>query len=134
VVAGRYSEGQKNWNRPLKIGKLNFGPGGPEYGNILVHFGQASALFGHYDVTAQMFRRYLQTEQRISNVPSTSRAVAAAELANVSVQQHKYSEAQPWFDNALAVFNSVPEEAPLMRSLVLSYLGDVVPCSYSPRR
>ncbi len=124
VVAGRYSEAQKDWNRALEIGKSNYGPDGREYDNILVHFGQANALNGNYDAAAQMFRRYLAIEDRLSDVPITSRAVAAAELAHVYVLQHKYPQAQCWFDDALGILKKNPEDAPLMRSMVLSYLGD----------
>jgi tetratricopeptide (TPR) repeat protein len=124
VVSGRYSEAQKEWSRALKIGQSNYGPDGREYDNILVHRGQAGTLYGDYELAEQMFRQYLQIEDRVSNERTVSHAVAAGELAHVYAQRHKFMEAQPWFDDALGVFNNNPEGAPLVHSMLLIYLGD----------
>lgn len=123
-VTGKYSEAAKQWTRAMKIGEMTFGAESPQYDNILVHLGQASALNGEYDIAAQMFRRYLDIEDRVSSTPTTSHAVAAGELAHVYVQLHKFPEARSWFDKAFLVFDSNPNEAPLVRSMVISYLGD----------
>jgi tetratricopeptide (TPR) repeat protein len=126
VVAGKYSEAQKNWNRALEIGKMNYGPESPQYDNILVHFGQGSALYGDYGVAEQMFRRYLAIEgnSRDGSPSTTAHAVAAGELAHVYTELHKYSEAQASFDDATRILNHNPDQAPLVRSMVLTYLGD----------
>jgi tetratricopeptide (TPR) repeat protein len=124
VVVGKYSEAQKAWTRALEIGSVNYGPDGPEYDNVLVHFGQGSALYGDFKVAEHMFRRYMEIEGRVSQAPSTAHAVVAGELARVYMLLHKYSEAQTWFDDATGILNNNPDEAPLVRSMVLSYLGD----------
>jgi tetratricopeptide (TPR) repeat protein len=124
MIKGRYSEAQKDWNRAIEIGRLNFGPDGPEYDSVFLHFGQASALSGDYDVAAQMLRLYLEIEDRVSSTWSTTQAIAAAELGHVYVHLHKLPEARPWFEKAAGVFQNVPDDSPLVRSLVLSYLGD----------
>jgi tetratricopeptide (TPR) repeat protein len=124
VVSGRYSEAQRVWSRALKIGELNYGPGGREYDNILVHRGQASALCGDYELAEEMFRQYLQIEGRVSNGRTVSYAVAAGELAHVYTQRHKFTEARPWFDGALGVFNNNQDSAPLVHSMLLNYFGD----------
>jgi tetratricopeptide (TPR) repeat protein len=124
TVIGKYSEAQRDWNRALEIGEANYGPDGPEYDSILVHSGQASALRGNYEAAAGMFRRYLDIDERISKIPTPSRAVAAAELAHAYAQLHKFSEARTWFDEAAGIFNSNPDGAPLIQSMLFSYLGD----------
>lgn len=35
VGAGRYSEANKDWNRALEVGEVNFGLDSPAYANIL---------------------------------------------------------------------------------------------------
>jgi hypothetical protein len=40
------------------------------------------------------------------------------------VQLHKFSEAKSWFEEAIGIFDKNPDDAPLVRSMVLSYLGD----------
>ncbi len=124
TVIGRYSEARRDWNRALEIGKSNYGPDGLQYANIFVHLGQASALNGDYDVALEMLRRYIEMERRGSSVATTERAVAAAELGHVYAQLHKFSQARPWFDDAIGIFNSNSGQAPLVHSMVLSYLGD----------
>jgi tetratricopeptide (TPR) repeat protein len=124
VVTGRYSEAQKDWNRALEIGKFNYGSNDSRYDNILIHFGQGAALFGDYQAAAQMFRRFLEIEDGLSNIRTTARAVAAGELAHVYLRLHKFSEARTWFDQAIGAFNSNPDEAPLVHSIILSYFGD----------
>jgi tetratricopeptide (TPR) repeat protein len=124
MVKGRYSEAQKDWNRALEIGKLNFGPNAPQYADIFLHFGQANVLYGDYNAAAQMFRRYLQIEGRVSNTPNSSQALAAAELGRVYVHLQKLSEARPWFEEAARAFENNPDDAPLVHSIVLCYLGD----------
>ena len=124
MVKGRYSEAQKDWNRALEIGKLNFGPNAPQYADIFLHLGQANVLSGDYEAAAEMFRRYLQIESRVSNTPTSSQAVAAAELGRVYLHLHKLSEARPWFEEAARAFETNPDDAPLVHSIVLCYLGD----------
>jgi len=124
MVKGRYSEAQKDWNRALEIGKLNFGPNAPQYADIFLHFGQANVLSGDYEAAAEMFRRYLQIESRVSNTPTSSQAMAAAELGRVYLHLHKLSEARPWFEEAARAFENNPDDAPLVHSIVLCYLGD----------
>jgi tetratricopeptide (TPR) repeat protein len=68
VALGRYSEAEKNWNRALEIGKINYGQDSPQYDAVLVHFGQASVLFGDYNTAERMFRRYLAIEESNSSV------------------------------------------------------------------
>jgi tetratricopeptide (TPR) repeat protein len=124
LVTGRYSEAKKDWNRALDIGKMSYGPDGPEYAAILVHLGQANALYGDYDAASQMFRRFFEIEDPVSTLPSTSRAMAAGELAHAYVQLRKFSDALPWFDQALSIFKGDQDRAPLVHSILLSYLGD----------
>ena len=124
LVTGRYSEAKKDWNRALDIGEMNYGPDSPEYAAVFVHLGQANALCGDYDAASQMYRRFFGIEDRVSTLPSTSRAMAAGELAHLYVQLHKFSEARPWFDQALSVFKGDPDQAPLAHSILLSYFGD----------
>jgi tetratricopeptide (TPR) repeat protein len=124
VVLGKYSEAQRDWNRALEIGKVNYGPDGQQYANILVHLGQASSLYGDYAAAARMFRRYLKIEDQAPGPPTISRAVAESELARVYTNLHQFSEARPWFDEALFAFRNNPDEAPLAYSMALSYLGD----------
>jgi tetratricopeptide (TPR) repeat protein len=124
MMAGRYSQAQRDWQRALEIGKHNFGPDSLEYDDILLHFGQGSAMFGDYTAAEKMLRSYLQIEAEISQVPSMSRAVAAAELARVYGKLHKYTEAENWFGIATVTLKRNPEQAPLGQALVASYLGD----------
>ncbi len=124
MVRGRYSEAQTNWNRALEIGRLRYGSDASRYDDVLLHSGQASALYGDYDAAVQAFRQYLEIEGRGSNRPNASSAVAAGELGHVYVQQHKLSEARPLFDQALGIFNQSLGQAPLAHSMVLCYLGD----------
>ncbi len=124
MVTGKYTEAQRNWNRALQIGQLNYGLDSPMYDTILMHSGQASALYGDYDTAAHKFRQFLAVEDRIASTPTPTRSAAAAELAHIYTRLHKFSEARPWFDQALVPFKTNPDEAPLVHSLVLSYLGD----------
>jgi tetratricopeptide (TPR) repeat protein len=124
LVAGRYSEAKKDWNRALDIGKMTYGPDSPEYAAVFVHLGQANALYGDYDAASQMFRRFFEIEDPVSTLPSTSWAMAAGELAHAYVQLRKFSEARPWFDQALSIFKGDQDRAPLVHSILLSYLGD----------
>lgn len=124
MVTGKYTEAQRNWNRALQIGQLNYGLDSPIYDTILMHSGQASALYGDYVSAAHMFRQFLAIEDRVASTPTPTRSAAAAELAHIYTQLHKFSDARPWFDQALVPFNTNPDEAPLVHSLVLSYLGD----------
>jgi len=124
MVAGKYSEARTDWQRALEIGKRNFGSESPEYDDILMHFGQGSAMFGDYAAAEEMLRRYLRIEARVSQIPSMSRAVAAAELARVYGKLHKYTDAETWFGIAIGTLKKNPEQTPLAQALVASYLGD----------
>lgn len=124
VIAGKYSEARKYWNRAIEIGKANYGPDRAEYDNVFVHLGQASVLFGDYDLAEQMLRRYLEIEDRVSKKPTVARAVAAAELGHLYAQLRKYTEAQRWFEEAAMVFDQHPGQAPLPQSMFQCYLGD----------
>ncbi len=124
MVTGRYTEAQRDWNRALQIGQLNYGLDSPIYDTVLMHSGQAHALYGDYNAAAEMFRQFLAIEDRVSVRPTPTRSAAAAELAHIYTQLHKFSDARPWFDQALVPFQNNPDEAPLVHSMVLSYLGD----------
>ena len=124
MVTGRYTEAQRDWNRALQIGQLNYGLDSPIYDTVLMHSGQAHALYGDYDTAAEMFRQFLTIEDRVSVRPTPTRSAAAAELAHIYTQLHKFSDARPWFDQALVPFQNNPDEAPLVHSMVLTYLGD----------
>ena len=124
MVAGRYSEAQKDWTRALEVGNKNYGPDSPKYDTILVHYGQGSVLRGDYRVAEQMFKRYLAIENYDQSETTTAHAVAAGELARVYTQLHRYPEAQNWFETSTRILNQQPEQAPLIRSMILSYWGD----------
>jgi len=124
VVAGKYSEAQKNWERALEIGKFNFGPDSPKYDGLLVHFGQGSSVYGDYKTAEQLFRRYLAIERKDAPETVQARTVAQAELGHVFAQLHRFSEAWPWFDQSLEAFKGHPQEAPLVHAMILNYLGD----------
>lgn len=123
-VAGRYSEAQKEWKRALAIGTSTYGTDEAKYGFILLHFGQASTLYGDYTTAEQMFLRYLKSQAQAPIAPTASGAAAAAELGHIYVQMRRVADARPWFDQAVEICKLVPEDAPLIRSMVLSYLGD----------
>ncbi len=124
VVAGRSSEAKREWKRALEVGEANYGPDAFQYDNVLLHFGQGSALLGDYDSAAEMLRRFLNIEEQYSKIPNTASAVAAGELAHIYTQLHKYSDARTWFQKATAILNGNREQAPLARSLVFFYRGD----------
>jgi tetratricopeptide (TPR) repeat protein len=123
MVFGRYSEAQKAWNRALEIGEMIYGPDGPQYDHVLVHFAQGSALFGDYASAEKMFRKYLAIEGD-NNSGTPEYAVVAGELARIDTQLHRYAEAQSWFAAATGIMDRNPESAPLVRSTILCYLGD----------
>jgi len=123
-VEGRYSEAVSDWKRALAIGAAAYGPDSRDYDSLLVHFGQASDLFGDYAGAVSLFRKYLNIESPASAGPANlSYAVAAGELAHVYTELHKYPEARHWFSESMNVFGSHPGE-PLVYSMILSYLGD----------
>lgn len=125
AVTGRYSEAQKNWNQALAIGTATYGADAPSYDNLLVHFGQASELYGDYRTAAQMFERYLNIEQKAPDATiGASRAVAAGELAHTYSLLHQFADARRWFNESLGIFQNEPGQAPLVYSMILSYLGD----------
>lgn len=124
MVAGKYSEAQKDWQRALDVGKRNFGPDSLEYDDILLHFGQGSAMFGDYSAAEEMLRHYLRIEARVSGIPTMSRAVAEAELARVYGNRHKYTDAETWFGTAIGTLKKNPGQTPLAQALVFTYLGD----------
>jgi tetratricopeptide (TPR) repeat protein len=124
VVARRYSEARKDWTHALEIGKLNYGPDSPRYAALLVHLGQASSIYGDYKTAEEMFQRFLTLASDNNRETQEARAVAQGELAHVYVELHRYSEARPLFDKSLAAFQNDPDGAPLVRSMILSYLGD----------
>ena len=103
---------------------MNYGPDQPEYNAILLHLGQAVALSGDYQTAVDMFRQYLGVQAGMPMLPTLSRAVALAELGRVYAQLHKFEEARSWFDQALWTLKGNPDGAPLIQSLVFSYLGD----------
>lgn len=124
-VTNRYSEAQREWKRALDVKDANYGSDSAIYDVLLLHYGQASAIYHDYDQAQQLFRRYIAIEDRNSAGPSISRAAAEAELGHVNVSLHKLAEAQQWFDQAMTIFNRAPDEAPLVFSMALSYGGDL---------
>jgi tetratricopeptide (TPR) repeat protein len=124
TVIGKFSEAQRDWKRAMEMGAATFGPDSGQYDNVLLHFGQAAALNGNYEDAAEAFRRYLDIERQVSNTPNTSAAVAKGELAHIYTQLHKFPEAQRWFDDAFGTLNVTVDRAPLVHSILLSYLGD----------
>jgi tetratricopeptide (TPR) repeat protein len=125
AVTSRYSEAMKKWNRALQVRSSNFGSGSIDFDILLLHSGQASAMFGDYRRAEELFRDYISIEERVSTQDTISRAVASAELGHVEVALHNWPEAQHWLDHAVAVFNRVPNQTPLFYSMVLSYHGDL---------
>ena len=122
TVIGKYSEGQRIWKQAIEIAKQNFGADDLKYDNVLLHFGQADSLIGDYAAAVELFRKYLDIEQRRQGKDNISITLAAGELGNVYTHLRKYPEAQVWFDQAFAGKNL--EEQPLIHSVLLSYLGD----------
>lgn len=125
LVIGRYSEANKNWNRALDIGRINFGTDSPKYADILLHIAQGNSISGDYKLAEQTLLHYLTIESPAISSTPVGLAVAQGELGHVCVQLRKFSEAQSWFDQALHVFETHPDAAPLARSMVLSYQGDL---------
>lgn len=125
VVIGRYSEAYKNWNRALAIGSINFGPDSPKYANLLVHIAQASSTSGDYRTAEEMLRRYLAAEEAGVSTTPMGVAIAQGELGHVCTGLHKFSEAQSWLDQSLSVFRKYPDAAPLVQSMILTYMGDL---------
>jgi len=124
TVIGQYSEAQKEWKHALDIRNATWGPDSREYAILLLHFGQASALYHDYPNAERMFRQYLDIEARESGGSLVSRAAAQAELGHVYVQTRNFPEAQHWFDEAMRIFHGAPDTAPLIYSMALCYVGD----------
>ncbi|HEX5230559.1 MAG TPA: tetratricopeptide repeat protein [Bryobacteraceae bacterium] len=125
LVTGHYSEAHKDWDRALDVGRINFGPESPKYASILVHIAQGSSILGDYKLAEQLLRQYLAVKARGVSATPLELAVAQGELGHVCVQLHRLPEAQSWLDESTKAFNSHPEAAPLERSMVLSYRGDL---------
>ncbi len=124
MVTGKYSDAQKHWTRALAIGKAVYGPDSPKYDDVFVHYGQGSALWGDYKTAEEMFKRYLSIEGDSILTTPTARAVAIGELARVYTQERRYDDAEQSFTTAIQLVNKKPDEAPLVRSMILSYFGD----------
>lgn len=124
-ATNRYSEAQRKWKQALDVRDANYGPDSATWDVLLLHFGQASAMYRDYANAQQMFLRYMGIEDRRSPVPSISRAAAAAELGHLNIALHKLPQAQHWLDQALTMFDRAPDEAPLVLSIALSYHGDL---------
>lgn len=123
-VTSRYSEARRQWDRALDVRDATYGQDSADYDILLLHSGQASAIYHDYDTARQLLLRYIAIEDRASRAPSGSRAAAEAELGHVDVALHLLPEAQYWFDQAVTVFKRAPDKAPLVFSMVLSYRGD----------
>ncbi|HTW66565.1 MAG TPA: tetratricopeptide repeat protein [Bryobacteraceae bacterium] len=124
VLLGRYTEAQHLWNQALQIGATYYRGDASQYDSILIHFGQASVRFGNYRTAQAMFERYLKIESQGSAPQSEEDAIVVGELAHLFTAEHKYSSAEPLFENSLAIMQKLPEEAPLSSSLLFSYYGD----------
>lgn len=124
AVTSRYSEALKEWGRALQVRSANFGSGSVDFDILLLHTGQASAMYRDYRRAEQLLREYIGIEGRVSARDSIARATAAAELGHVEVALHNWPEAQHWLDQALAVFNHAPNQTPLFYSMALAYHGD----------
>jgi tetratricopeptide (TPR) repeat protein len=124
AVTNRYSEALKEWNRALQVRSANFGSDSAHYAFLLLHSGQARAVYGDYHRAEELFREYIAIEERGSPARSITGAVAAAELGHAEVVLHNWPEARHWLDQAMAVFNLVPHQTPLFYSMALSYRGD----------
>lgn len=124
-ATNRYSEAKREWKQALDVRDANYGPDSATGDVLLLHFGQASAMYRDYANAQQMFLRYMGIEERRSTVPSISRAAAAAELGHLNLALHKTHQAQYWLDQAIGQFNRSPEEAPLVFSIALCYHGDL---------
>jgi tetratricopeptide (TPR) repeat protein len=123
-VTNRYSEAQREWKRALEVKDANYGPNSPIHDVLLLHSGQASAVYHDYNTAQQLFLRYIGIEDRASNGPSISRAAAAAELGHVDVAVHNLPQARHWFDQAMRMLDRTADQAPLVFSMVLGYQGD----------
>ena len=125
VVVGRYSLAERCWKKALAVKEARFGPGSPIYAEILLHFGQGSAAFGDYSAAEGLLQNYLQIATEDQRKALSNRVAAQAELGHICLLQHRFSEAKSWFDEASATVRKQTETEPLIRSIVLSYSGDL---------
>jgi tetratricopeptide (TPR) repeat protein len=82
------------------------------------------AILGEYKPAEEFLKRSLAAHQDAQGFAAVARAVVQSELATVYGKTHRYSEADPLFQQALQVVDSVEHGVPVGCALVLSRSGD----------